>query len=220
MKSDRRSDRVKRRVTCELAVGGRRHRGIVLDLSETGVFVQTEATPGPGARLQLRFHAGDGTAFEVEGSVARRQVAPPQLAGVVRGGLGLRVHTPPPAYFELLGQTAEEATTASGARAVAAARSASARGSGAEAGPARAPAPRAAGGPATRSQVASALRRTPAAPAAPAPQPGDPYRVRVKQSDGPRSRSVEVRAKTPDEAAKRALADLGKGWEVLRVERA
>jgi len=75
MKTERRSDRIKRRVTCELLVDGRRYRGIVLDLSETGVFVQTEATPTPGAPLRLRFHAADGTAFEVEASVARRQVA-------------------------------------------------------------------------------------------------------------------------------------------------
>src|SRR5262245_23298186 len=98
-----RAERVKRRVTCELLVDGRSYRGIVLDLSATGVFVQTEATPPPGVRLRLRFHAPDRTEFEVEASVARRQVVPPQLASVVRGGLGLRVARPPEAYFQLIG---------------------------------------------------------------------------------------------------------------------
>ena len=220
MKTERRSDRIKRRVTCELLVDGRRYRGIVLDLSETGVFVQTEATPTPGAPLRLRFHAADGTAFEVEASVARRQVAPPQLATVVRGGLGLRVKTPPPAYFELLGQSAEEATTSSDARAMAAARRA-------QAGPAAAPKPGAAATatrpPATRAAVVAPSRPAPrpaAAPPVPPPPAGDPYRVRVKQSDGPRSRTVEVCATCAEAAAKRALAGLGRGWEVLKVERA
>lgn len=216
MKSDRRSVRIKRRTTCELAVDGRRYRGIVLDLSETGLFVQTEATPTPGAPIQLRFHAGDGTTFEVEASVARRQVAPPQLAGVVRGGLGLRVHTPPAAYFGLLGQDEAEAANRSDARAAASARRAAspgpAAGASAEAARAR---------PVARTTVRSGPREVPPppAPAPPAAPVGDPFRVRVKQCDGPRSRTVEVRAVTPEEAGKRALADVGKGWEVLRVER-
>jgi len=195
MKRARGSERIKRRITCELVSEGRRYRGIVLDLSETGVFVQTEATPAPGSRLRLSFHAGDGTGFDVEASVARRQVAPPQLATVVRGGLGLRVHAPPPAYFELMRMSGSAAAAAA---------------SGAGGSPAAPRAPSPAGAPG---------RAPAAAPAAPEPPPGDPFRVRVKQSSGPRSRTVEVRAKSPDEAARRALAELGSGWEVLRVER-
>jgi hypothetical protein len=186
MKTARRSERIKRRVTCELALDGRRYRGIVLDLSESGVFVQTEATPAPGSRLRLRFHDADGAAFEVDASVARRQVAPPQLASVVRGGLGLRVHAPPPSYLDLLARAGEPAA---GARA----------------------------GGAGRSGHGAA--RPAAAPRPPDPPPGDPFRVRVKQCDGPRSRTVAVRAPSEQEAAKRVLADLGRGWEVLRIER-
>ena len=112
----KRADRIRRRVTCELQLGGRSYRGIVLDLSETGVFVQTEATPPPGTRLRVRLHASGGIEFEVDATVARRQVAPPQLATVVRGGLGLRVEAPPPAYFKLIGM--ESASSPGGARGV------------------------------------------------------------------------------------------------------
>ena len=201
MKTERRSARIKRRVTCEFEVDGRRYRGIVLDLSESGLFVQTEATPGPGARLRLRFHAsGDGEAFEVDGSVARRQAAPPQLAQVGRGGLGLRVHAPPPAYFELLGKSAEEAAQA-GARAAISARGI---------------APGSAGSAGSKAGTKPTAAKQ-AAP--PEPPPGEPFRVRIKQSDGPRSRTLAVTARTPEDAAKKALADAGRGWEVLRVER-
>src|SRR4030095_3531030 len=105
----RRAQRIKRRVTCELKLAGRSYRGIVLDLSETGVFVQTEASPAGNERLRIKFHAPDGGEFEVDATVARRQVAPPQLTTVVRGGLGLRVEHPPEAYFRLIGLAAAEA---------------------------------------------------------------------------------------------------------------
>ena len=38
-------DRVKQRLTCELVIGDRNHQGIVLDLSKTGLFIQTSASP-------------------------------------------------------------------------------------------------------------------------------------------------------------------------------
>jgi hypothetical protein len=44
------------------------------------------------------------------------------------------------------------------------------------------------------------------------------YRVRVKQIQGPRSRSVDVTAGSEDEAREQALAELGEGWQVLVVE--
>jgi PilZ domain len=110
------AERIKRRITCELLLDGRRYRGIVLDVSATGIFVQTEATPGPGSSIRVRFHAAGGEEFEVAAAVARRRVAPPQLATVVRGGLGLRLLQPPPAYFEMTGIAAPVAGRAAAAR--------------------------------------------------------------------------------------------------------
>jgi hypothetical protein len=197
----KRAQRVKRRMTCELALAGREYRGIVLDLSETGIFVQTEATPAPSERLRIRLHAPDGSEVELEATVARRQVAPPQLTTVVRGGLGLRVDRPPEAYFRLLGMAAAEAQGAT-ARALAK-------------GFAGSPPPAAA------SRSAPAAPPAAAAPPEPPPEPDPAFRVRVKQSDGPRSRTLTVRARSPSEARKRALAELGgRGWEILSVEAA
>jgi hypothetical protein len=42
--------------------------------------------------------------------------------------------------------------------------------------------------------------------------------VRVKQSDGPRSRSVEILAESSDEARARALAEVGAGWEAVAAD--
>ena len=200
MKSDRRSTRIKRRLTCELAVDGRRYRGIVLDLSETGVFVQTEATPTPGAPLRLRFHAADGIAIEVEASVARRQVAPRAARGVVRGGLGLRVDTPPPAYFELLGRTREASSARGprGRRRAACRRRAASR----------------AGGPVARATVRSARGRRLPSPRLAPPRSATVPRARqaVRRPALAHRRGERPR---PRRTRKRALADLGRGWEVL-----
>jgi hypothetical protein len=186
----RRAERIKRRVTCELMLEGRSYRGIVLDLSATGVFVQTEATPAPLARMRIRFHTATGEEFEVDAAVARRQAVPRELAGVVRGGLGLRIERPPEAYFRLIGM---------------------------EGSPEERPRPV---GVATQ-----IVQNQPAAPAR-APEPPKPpavpalpqYSVRVKQTDGPRSRTLKLGAASKDDARKRALAELGRGWEVLSVE--
>jgi hypothetical protein len=185
----RRAERIKRRITCELLLAGRSYRGIVLDLSATGIFVQTEATPGPGERMRIRFHTATGEEFEADAAVARRQVVPRELAGVVRGGLGLRVERPPEAYFRLIGMegTVEKP-----------------RGLGME------------------TQIVqnrpAAARRAPEPPK-PAPAPALPeFRVRVKQTDGPRSRTLKLAAADAADARRRALRELGAGWEVLSVE--
>src|SRR4030095_2364677 len=86
----RRAQRIKRRVTCELKLAGRSYRGIVLDLSETGVFVQTEASPAGNERLRIKFHAPDGGEFEVDATVARRPVARRPRTTAARGGAAPR----------------------------------------------------------------------------------------------------------------------------------
>ena len=58
----------------------------------------------------------------------------------------------------------------------------------------------------------------------PPPKPEDEenlpqFRVRMKQSGGPRSRSRTVRAHSVQEAERRAVGDLAGEWEILEVKR-
>jgi hypothetical protein len=61
---------------------------------------------------------------------------------------------------------------------------------------------------------------TPPPREAPAPPPrraAPRFKVRVKQTDGPRSRILDIEADDADGARARALAEVGKGWEIVEA---
>ncbi len=163
------------RLACEVVSEGRSHRAIVLDLSESGLFVQTGTRLPPGSVVELRVRLLESAEpLLLRAQVARNKQVPPQLTSVARGGIGLRILDAPAAYYEQI-------------RALA--------GSG---GGKRSP-----GGDEAKCASSPALLR---------------FRVRVKQSDGPRSRSIEILASSAVEARDRALADIGSGWEAVGAE--
>jgi hypothetical protein len=99
----RRRNRVKRRITCELIVDGKRQSGIVLDVSAEGLFVQTAVTAPPGTVIDVRLAATRTTPeIALRARVARGMRVPPRLASVAAGGLGLRVFQAPPEFGQLL----------------------------------------------------------------------------------------------------------------------
>jgi hypothetical protein len=166
-------ERLKQRLTCELVMGDRRHPGIVLDVSPTGLFVQTSASPPPGERVRLKLRRSGGAEIEVEASVARRYVVPRRLVSVARGGVGLRIESAFDEYLQLV-----------------------------------------------RSALRTEEEPPPEATASASPQSseGSAYRVRAKQTSGPRSRSLQVTAASEEEAKQMASAKLDEGWEILTVD--
>jgi hypothetical protein len=98
----RQAERIKQRLTCELVIGDRNHQGIVLDVSNTGLFIQTSASPPPGERIGVKLRRSDGASVEVEASVARRYRVPQRLASVARGGVGLRIASASDDYLQLI----------------------------------------------------------------------------------------------------------------------
>jgi hypothetical protein len=67
-------------------------------------------------------------------------------------------------------------------------------------------------GPAARPQP---QRRLPPPPSAPRRLPW--WRLRVKQTQGSRTRMVTLAAASAEDAAAQSLAEMGEGWEVLEV---
>ena len=112
----RRAERIKQRLTCELVIGDRNHQGIVLDVSKTGLFVQTSASPPPGERIGVKLRRSDGSSVEVESSVARRYKVPQRLASIARGGVGLRIESPYDDYLQFI-DSVDRAQTASSTKA-------------------------------------------------------------------------------------------------------
>lgn len=94
--------RRKKRMTCELRFDGRKAGGIVIDVSETGVFVQTAAKPRLGSVIDVRLSPGAGRAeIAVRARVARVRRTDPRLARIQGSGIGLQVLDAPAEYYDL-----------------------------------------------------------------------------------------------------------------------
>lgn len=87
----RRQPRQPRRLPCELWLEGVRHTGIVRDVSEGGLFVQTRLRCNAGTELEIAF-APNGTSspeLRLAVRVARKEVLNAQFSSAGAGGLGL-----------------------------------------------------------------------------------------------------------------------------------
>ncbi|MEN8181293.1 MAG: PilZ domain-containing protein [Myxococcota bacterium] len=98
----RRGQRIKRRLPCEFLYGGHRHRGIVVDLSPGGLFLQTDIAVDPGSELEVHLSGSRFPEIELRAVVARRRFTPAVLATMIRRGVGLRILEAPLAYYEAL----------------------------------------------------------------------------------------------------------------------
>ena len=195
-------------MTCRVHADGRQHNGIVLDLSGSGLFIQTSAKLSPGARVDIDLSLPDDTArMQIE--VVRRKQVPAQLLTVAQGGIGVRILTAPETYYRFLHDLQEKEREA--ARQAAQSESESAP-------PRTAAAPQK---PAPAARPVSPSRPTAPPPPKPAPPPEPPkprFRVRVCQTQGARSRVIDVAAVNADTASRQVLAELGEEWKLLKVE--
>jgi hypothetical protein len=100
---DARAPRQRKRISCELIVNGSKYSGIVLDVSASGMFVQTTVKPGPGDGVTVKLKVpGSDEAISVDTRVARKKMVPPQLLAVAQGGIGLAVARPVASYLDFV----------------------------------------------------------------------------------------------------------------------
>jgi len=95
------TNRKKRRIPCQLWVGEREHSAMILDLSESGLFVQTHAKTQRGDRLRLQFPHEDAL-IELEVEVVRSLHVPQNLITAAKGGIGVRIVSAPEEYYEMI----------------------------------------------------------------------------------------------------------------------
>jgi hypothetical protein len=99
----RRKPRQQRRLSCELWVAGKRHTGIVRDVSEFGLYVQTRVRVATGDRIEMVFPAeGERAELRVNARVVRLDRVSAHFATQNAGGLGLEVREPPRGLAPLL----------------------------------------------------------------------------------------------------------------------
>lgn len=99
----RKAKRVRRRMACEILYGGRSQSAIVLDVSRTGLFVQSGARLRPGTPVEVDLALGsDVPRIRLKARVARQKAVPHQFTPVAQGGVGLRIVEAPAAYYEAI----------------------------------------------------------------------------------------------------------------------
>lgn len=87
---------------CQLVFDGRPHTGLVLDLSPSGLFIQTSAKAKAGVRMELMVTQREGDPLDLVVEVVRKKVVPARLMSIAQGGVGVRVISAPEDYYTLL----------------------------------------------------------------------------------------------------------------------
>ena len=99
--------RFKKRVPCQLKLGKRQYSGLVLDMSRTGLFVQTSAAPRSGEEIEVILSRPErDSGFALTAKVVWQRRVPAPLRRLVDGGVGLEIRYAPESYFALLSEAA------------------------------------------------------------------------------------------------------------------
>ena len=99
--------RIKRRLSCDLFFNGGRHAGIVLNVSQGGLFVQTSIAAQPGADVAIDLNGPFGADLEVDARVVWRRIAQAQLMSVAHGGVGFAIKRASGSYYEFVQDLSE-----------------------------------------------------------------------------------------------------------------
>jgi hypothetical protein len=94
--------RYRKRLPCRVKVGGNAHEGWIVNLSRTGLFVQTAAGAGPGEMVEVAVQAPTASPdLVLRSQVVWQRSVPPQLRELM-GGIGVQIHQPPETYYSLV----------------------------------------------------------------------------------------------------------------------
>jgi len=101
--------RVRKRLHCTLSMEARQHNGLVLNLSERGLFVQTSLPAEPGTLLALDVRDPvRGEPIPLQAAVVWRRRVSPRMTGVNQSGMGLRLIDRPPAWQAMMSSLLSE----------------------------------------------------------------------------------------------------------------
>ena len=97
--------RIAKRIPCSVGIGEQRHNGLVLNVSQGGLFVQTSAVMPAGEAVVLKLTPPEGAdAIPVQARVVWKRSVPHELRTSAQGGIGLRIEQADERYFQHLAE--------------------------------------------------------------------------------------------------------------------
>lgn len=97
--------RLSKRMTCAVSVGVQRYAGVVINVSQNGLFVQTAAEVQRGSSVGVELNPPGGkTAIPLRAEVVWRRVVPPQLRSSAQGGMGVKILRADESYYTSLAE--------------------------------------------------------------------------------------------------------------------
>ena len=96
-------ERFRKRIPCALNTGGRSRSGLVINVSRSGLFLQTSMPEGSGTVVDLELKPQDrAKPIALTARVVWKKVVPAQLRTIVNGGFGMQIIRADEAYYGLL----------------------------------------------------------------------------------------------------------------------
>ncbi len=100
--------RFKKRIPCKLRQSRSTFSGLVVDVSRTGLFVQTSAAAKAGDEVEVMLSRwGPEADIVLSAQVVWQRKVPRQLRSAAEGGLGLQIRYAPEPYYALLVEAAQ-----------------------------------------------------------------------------------------------------------------
>jgi len=110
--------RFRKRIPCKVRRSRSTFSGLVVDVSATGLFVQTSAAAMAGDEIDITLSGREQEpAITVNAQVVWRRQVPYQLRSMVEGGLGLKIRYAPEQYYAILAEAARSGGSERGERA-------------------------------------------------------------------------------------------------------
>ncbi len=107
--------RFRKRIPCTLRQSRSTFSGLVVDVSRTGLFVQTSAGAKAGDEVEVMLSRWKSEAdIVLSAQVVWQRKVPPQLRSAVEGGLGLQIRYAPEPYYVLLVEAARGSASVRG----------------------------------------------------------------------------------------------------------
>ncbi len=97
--------RVKKRLPCTLEHADNRRSGLILNLSRSGIFVQTILPAEPGMLVNVDFcNPSHDRPIGLQAAVVWRRRVSTLMTGINQSGMGMRIQWPPSEYDALLAE--------------------------------------------------------------------------------------------------------------------